>query len=333
MVDFNAIKYNAMQFKGKIGNAKLCAVIKNDAYGHGLLKTAKTLVGVADFFAVATVSEAQKVAELGVPTLILLPLDKRDTEKAVSSGFVLTVDGFSTLETVSQVAQKLGKTVHVHVKIDTGMHRFGFMPNELPMLCQRLKNCKNVSVEGIFSHFSRADCDVNFTKGQFDCFCNASALVERELGKKLIRHVANTSAISLDNRYALDMVRVGLGLYGYGKTGLIPAKEVKSKIVAVRKVDKNQSLGYGVGEKFNHDAFVAVVQIGYANGLPRVLSDKMTFFVNGRPCKQVGKVCMSCCMIEVDQSVKTGDTVTILGKNCNPSNDDVIIYELLCSLR
>ncbi len=332
MINYNAIANNAQFFKEKSGKAKLCAVLKNNAYGHDIEKTAKILCNIADCFAVGNVDEADKIKPFGKPILILLPLFDQDIIRAVLGGYVITVDSFETLERVHKVAKQLSVTALVHLKIDTGMHRLGFLPDMLEEVCKQLKSMSFVQVDGIFSHFCRADCDPSFTQKQFDLFCESCIQVEKLLNKTLIKHIANTAGIMLDCSYSLDMVRIGIGLYGYGAKGLLPAKEIKAKVVAIRKVDKNDSLGYGFSGKVNSNCLVAVVNIGYADGLARCLSNKICFLINGKRYRQIGAICMAMCMLQVDDTVKTGDEVVVLGSNNFIATDDVIIYELLCNL-
>ena len=329
VIDYNAIKRNAQYFRKLIAPSKLCAVLKNNAYGHGLIHVARQIVELVDCFAVGNVDEAEQIQFLNKEVLILLPQCLRATEQAVKADFILTLDSFETLERIEKAAHEVGKTARVHIKIDSGMSRLGFNFQQLDNLSAALQNSA-ISVEGIFSHFygaSISECD-----GQLEYFNRCCERLLRGLKGHFIRHIANSGAALLSEKYHLDMVRVGLGLYGYGDEKLLPAKKVCADVIAVRGVPAGSVAGYGAIFKCLTDSKIAVLNVGYANGLPRSLVGAQ-ISINGHTCPFVA-ICMAMSLVDVTGlEVKVGDTAVLLGDGVNISNDEVIIYELLCNLR
>ena len=329
VIDYDAIKKNAEYFRRQIGTGKLCAVLKNDAYGHGLTHVARQIVQLVDCFAVGSVAEAEQIQFLNKDVLILLPQNTRDTERAIRLGFILTLDSFETLERIDKIAHGVGKIARVHLKIDSGMSRLGFNISQLDELLTSLKDTK-ISVEGVFSHFY-GDGEIECDK-QFEYFKKCLALLQNAFDKPLIHHIANTGATLLSTKYHLDMVRVGLGLFGYGSVELLPAKKVNATVIAVKEVASGSVAGYGAKYKCEVDSRIAVINVGYANGLPRCLRG-CKIAIDGQSCSVVG-ICMAMTLVDVTGlDVAVGDVAVLLGDGINISNDEVIIYELLCNLR
>lgn len=327
-INYDAIKQNVAFFRRKIGDCKFCAVIKNNAYGHGIVNIARHIAPYVDFWAVGNVDEAEQIEFLRKDVLILLPQNERNTERAIKAGCVLTLDSFDTLGTLKKVTTKLNLTARVHVKIDSGMSRLGFGNSQLKDLLYALQDAK-ISVEGIYSHFygdSMADCDK-----QYMYFVRCCKVIEQKIPQPLIKHIANTSATLLSAKYHMDMVRVGLGLYGYGNDNLIPAKSVFADVVAVKQVAKGSVVGYGAKYRCNRATKIAVLNVGYARGLPRMLVGAQIRI--GDKLFPIVAICMAMTLVDVGrEQISVGDVATLLSRNVNISNDDVIIYELLCKL-
>ena len=325
-INYDAIVKNALYFKSILGKTKLCAVVKCDAYGHGIERVASCLCDVVDCFAVNDVTEALKVEKYGKDVLILMPQNPRECKIAVEHDFLLTLDSFDTLEILSHC--KKG-TVRVHIKIDSGMSRLGFKKEQLPLLLKELEN-KNIIVEGIFSHFYGEN--EFFCQEQLNYFAKCSKIVSRKFGN-ITKHIANTSGAMLSSKYHLDMARVGLGLYGYGAPDLQVAKTVTAKVVAKKKLPKGSVVGYGATYTCDKDIDVAVIDIGYAKGYVRSLREPIVKIGNVF-ASVIGNICMSMCMVDVTGiPVSIGDEVVVLGEGVNPSTDNTIIYQLLCNLR
>ncbi len=325
-VNYHAIIKNAQYFRQVLGNSNLCAVVKCDAYGHGLERVASCLCDIVDCFAVNDVLEGQKIARYSRDVLILLPQDFRNTKIAIENGFVLTLDSFDTLKILQQFSKDF---VRVHIKIDSGMSRLGFRLEDLASLLHSLDG-KNIIVEGIFSHFY--DEKQNLCQEQLNYFEKCSKIVSRKFGN-ITKHIANTGGVMLDKAFHLDMARVGLGLYGYGASNLSVAKTVTAKVIAKKKLPRGSIIGYGATYTCNCDTDVAVIDIGYAKGYVRSLREP-TVKIGNNFAKVIGNICMSMSMVDVTNiPVSVGDEIVVLGEGVNPSTDDAIIYQLLCNLR
>lgn len=328
-IDYDAIIKNALFFKCILGKSKLCAVLKNDAYGHGIVRTASALREIADCFAVGSLCEAEKIAEFG-DVLILLPITAQEVPVAVRRNFVLTVDSFDTLNILLNNLPK-GRKARVHIKINSGMNRLGFTYCQLPQLLDILKNNSDLRVEGVFSHFfgnSASDCD-----RQLEIFDKCCKLIENSVSNSLTFHIANTAGVLLNTKYHLDMARVGLGLYGYGAEGLVPAKTVTAHVIATRSVSAGETVGYDAAYTFPCDTRIAVINCGYAHGFMRALTNAEVK-INGHICNVVGNVCMAMLTADIGNlPVKVGDEAVLLGEGINNANNNVIVYELLCNLR
>ena len=328
-IDYNAIEKNTLFFKHLVGESKLCAVLKNDAYGHGLIHVARHIAELVDCFGVGSVDEAEKLVFLRKDILVLLPQNERNTERAIKANCILTVDSFVTFDIVNKVARNLNTTARVHIKIDSGMCRLGFQYFEIAKLLQALRN-SSVEVKGIFSHFygdTETECD-----RQLQQFQKCYKLFEQGYGNQVIKHISNSGATLLSDKYHLDMVRVGLGLYGYGNENLLPAKSVFTNVIAVKKVPAGSVVGYGAKYTCSCDTQVAVLNVGYATGLPRTLiGGKIKI---GKDYYPIVAICMAMALVDVGNAqIDVGQTATLLSADVNISNDQVIIYELLCNLK
>lgn len=325
-INYDAVIKNAQYFKQVLGKSKLCAVVKCDAYGHGIERVASCLCDIVDCFAVNDVFEAQKIARYGKDVLILLPQNTRNTKIAIENGYILTLDSFDTLKILSQFTNNV---VRVHIKIDSGMSRLGFQLEDMTKLLQLLEG-ENIIVEGIFSHFY---CEEqNFCQEQLNYFEKCGKIVSRKFGN-IVKHIANTGGVMLGKAFHLDMARVGLGLYGYGASNLSVAKTVVANVIAKKKLPKGSIVGYGATYTCNCDTDVAVIDIGYAKGYVRCLHNPVVKIGNNF-AKVIGNICMSMSMVDVTGlPVSVGDQVVVLGEGVNPSTDNAIIYQLLCNLR
>lgn len=325
-INLHAIVQNALALKKRVG-VPLVAVVKNDAYGHGLVRVANVLRDVVDSFAVATVDEALKIADFDVKIMILLPcLNEAELAVASKRGFVVTLSDFPSLS----LAERCGLPLVVQIKVDSGMSRLGFSPKQLPAAVGRIAANKNFDVRGVFSHFwgaDKIDCDKQLAE-----FLPCADYVEQAVGHGVTKHMANTNAALLDEKYRLDAVRVGIGLYGYGADFLTPAKTVTAKVIASRHVAEGCSVGYDAVFCPTVDTNLAVLNVGYAQGLPRVLVGQ-NIVVSGHAARIVA-VCMGMTICDTgDFRSAVGNEAILLGNGVNPSNCDTIVYELLCNLR
>lgn len=325
-INYDAIVKNAKYFKGILGRSKLCAVVKCDAYGHGIERVVSCLCDIVDCFAVNDLLEALKIEKYGKDVLILMPQSLKESKIAIEHDFILTLDSFETLSVLSKCGNLCPR---VHIKVDSGMSRLGFQKQDLPHLLHQLEG-KNIAVEGIFSHFY-GENDF-FCQEQLNYFAKCSKIVSRKFGN-ITKHIANTNGVLLSNKYHLDMARVGLGLYGYGAPNLTVAKTVTAKVIAKKHLKKGSVVSYGATFRCARDTDVAIVDIGYSKGYCRGL--KLPIVKVGKYfARVIGNICMSMSIVDVTNiPVNVGDEVIILGEDVNPSNKDVIIYQLLCNLR
>ncbi len=327
-IDFDALTKNTLFFRKLIGDKKLFAVLKNNAYGHGLVRVASQIAQLVDGFAVGSVLEAEELKFLQKDVLILLPLSARDTENAVKDDFILTVESFETLKRVNNAAQKLRKRARVHIKIDSGMSRLGFRYCQMEQLIEAIQQ-SYLLVEGFFSHFYGDTIETCDTQLRYFDKCRS---IFSQFYPNVTCHIANTAAALLSEKYHLDGVRIGLGLYGYGYPQLLPVKKVYADVIATRQVDEGSVVGYGAKYVCDRQTNLAVLNVGYANGLPRVL-------VGGRiklnnEFFPIAAICMAMTIVDVgNKIVSVGDVATLVGDGVNLSDDRVIIYELLCNLK
>ena len=325
-IDYDVIARNATEIR-KLSGVPLIAVVKSNAYGHGLAETARSLCGIADYFAVSDVSEALNVCSLNTPTMILLPcLTISELHAASTSDFWVTVCDERSLALAAQSNLPL----NLQIKIDSGMSRLGFSLEQLAQVLPTILSRKTLNVCGIFSHFrgtSRLEC-----AEQYDEFARAGELAEHALNKRLLKHIAATYAALNYPEFRLDSVRVGLGLYGYGADFLQPAKTVSAKIIATRKVAAGQPVGYDGVFRPQRNTNLAVIDVGYAKGLSRALVGG-NILVGGKSAT-IRAVCMGMTICDTgERSATVGEEVVLLGKGVNPSNCNTIVYELLCNLR
>lgn len=317
-------------------STKLLVVIKADGYGHGYKQVAKVAVdNGADFFGVASADEAMQLRRSGfdTPILILGPVDDDEFVHVVDLDISITVFNIEIARRISSIASALGKKARLHIKIDTGMSRIGYMAasdnhNAIIDEILTISNFPNISIDGIFTHFSKADdTESDFTQIQFERFLNiCDELAQRGLNIP-IRHCCNSGGIVNYPQYHLDMVRSGIITYGYypseqtnnGKLDLIPAMQLKSKITDVKRVGAGTDVSYGGTYTTDKPIEIATFGIGYADGYFRSLSNKAEVIVGNRKAKVIGRVCMDQTMADVTEikNIKIGDEVILFGTDGN----------------
>lgn len=329
-VDLDALAHNMREVKRLAAkNALVTAVIKADGYGHGAKKIAQTLLdNGADRFAIAVLDEGIELRRAGfkVPMLILGFTDGERSEEIVANELEQAVYSWDLAEALSKEAVRQGKTVKVHIKVDTGMGRIGLKPNsDSVQLVKRISQLPNLAIEGIFTHFAVADAvDKAYTEGQYEKFnwiCNE---LEKENVKINVRHCGNSATIIDLPDMHMDMVRAGIVLYGLkpsdevmlDKLELKQVMSLKVRITHVKEIEAGQSVSYGRKFIADRKTVVASLPIGYADGYTRMLSGKAEALVKGRRVPVVGRICMDQCMIDVTgiEDVKVGDEVVLFGK-------------------
>ena len=320
---------------------KLCLVVKADAYGLGAAQLAPALESDADFFATATATEALQLRKCGItkPILILGFTGREDWPELVRSGVRITVYRRAYAEELSRMMVRLGETALIHLKLDTGMNRLGFEPNEEDAdELLKIAALPGLKVEGLFSHFARADeRDLSAARTQYERFCwMKQTLKARGLAPEIC-HIANSAAAMVFPEAAEDMVRLGIAAYGLVPSSemdipvkLEPVAEWKSGVVMVKDLLPGEAVSYG--GKFTAKRFMrlATVPVGYADGYTRRLSGKSRVLIRGQYAPVCGTICMDQMMVDVTDipGVATGDEVTLIGRD----GDKEITLEELASL-
>lgn len=356
-VNLDAIKYNFKNIREITDEkAKIMAIVKADAYGHGYLAVCAVLAkSGADCFGVATVEEALSLREHGFlqDILVLSPIPEEDIEKAVLSNITLTVFTFSYAELISKVAKKNNVSAKVHIKLDTGMSRIGYVVSDgdnTDIISEILEISKlpNIVAEGIFSHFSTSDeAEEDYTRLQFKRFMGVCNELEEKGLTIPIKHIANSGAIMMYPEYHLDMVRAGIILYGLypsdevdkERLSLIPAMTLKAKITYIKDLEKDRGISYGKEYITDKVRKIATVPIGYADGYVRSYAHGGEMTVNGQKVKIVGRICMDQCMIDITNvhNISIGDEV-ILFSDREITADSLakiggtINYEVICMI-
>ena len=327
---------------------KLLVLVKANAYGHGAVQFASLMEEAgADYLAVAYPVEGIELRQSGIKSPIMVLTAGTDSfEQIVNYGLEPGIPNMYSLKELCKVLEKRGMNdFPVHIKLDTGMHRLGFMTEELDELMDFMKECKTVRIKSVYSHLAASDdpsCD-DFTLDQIALFQkNADALSE-SLGYKPMYHILNSAGIERFTQYQFDMVRLGIGIYGVsaipGKK-LAPVASFKCKVLQVKTLrPEDGTIGYGRHGKIAPEGTViATIPVGYADGVDRHLSRGIgSFMVNGHKVPTIGNICMDMCMLDVTGlDVKVGDTVTIFGED--PTITDLaqilgtIPYEILTSV-
>ena len=353
-VDLGAIEHNVRQFKKLLDPKTLfMAVVKADAYGHGAVEVAMSAqVAGANRFGVATVNEARELRAGGIlaPIHILSEPPLETIPQILKDDIIPTVTNKFFLIELSRQALSLDKTVQVHLKFNTGMNRIGFDPDEVISIFEFAKALSNLEIEGIFTHFATADVEGDWdAKNQLSRFKDLVADLRVSGYAPPLVHAANTAATVLLPESHFDMVRVGIGLYGLdasrdvgAKIELAPAMSVHARASFVHSVAMGEGVSYGLEWHAYKNSQIVVLPLGYADGVPRLASNKMEVLHKGLRYAQVGRVCMDQLMVEVPSSldVKVGDEFILVGESEGErialeelaSAAQTINYELACAL-
>ena len=340
---------NYRYFRSKLeASTRLLVLVKANAYGHGSVQFASLMEKAgADYLAVAYPIEGIELRQAGIKSPVMVLTAGTDSfEQIVNYGLEPGIPNMYSLRILCDVLEKRGMTgFPIHVKLDTGMHRLGFMSEELPELMEFLKTCQTVRVKSVYSHLAAADdpsCD-DFTVEQVELFRRNADMLTESLGYRPLYHILNSAGIERFPQYQFDMVRLGIGIYGVSAipgNRLCPVASFKCKILQVKPLKPSDgTIGYGRRGKIAEDGTViATIPVGYADGVDRHLSSgKGRFVVNGHSVPTIGNICMDMCMLDVTGTdAKVGDTVTIFGED--PTITELaevlgtIPYEILTSV-
>lgn len=310
-------------------NTGALAVVKADGYGHGDVAVAKAVAQKVMGYAVATLDEAVNLRENGVkkPILVLGYVDPYEFDILVSYEITATVFDVETAQLLADAARVQKKQAHCHIKVDTGMRRIGLEPDENGIaIVKQITALKELSADGIFTHFAASDeTDKTSAEHQFKLFTDFTGRLEKEGIHFTYRHCANSAAVIDMPQVDLDMVRLGIAMYGMypsdevkkEKVELFPALDLKSHITMVKEIPAGEKVSYGGTFTTTRTTKLATVSVGYGDGYPRALSSKGYVLVRGQKAPIVGRVCMDQMMVDVTdiENVTRADIVTLIGKD------------------
>ena len=339
-VNLESIAKNTRKLKKIVGDVELMAVVKADAYGHGFEAVSRIcLKNGATWLGVATIDEAIKLRDKGFlePILVFSGLLPKNLEICEKYNIDVTIQDRFFFRNYKISGIKLLKGLNIHLKIDTGMHRLGILPREIPEFLEESKKFREFSIRGIWTHFPEAGNEnKSFTNNQIRLFNKCIKKSESILKKNIkYKHSANSAAILNHKNSYYNMVRPGLGIYGYydeqhlsKKAVLLPAMRLLSKIVAIRNIDKGESISYGRTYTAKKTMKIATVPIGYADGYNRLNSNCGYVLLRGNRTKVVGRVCMDQIMIDVSdfKDLQHGEEIVLLGRQ---GSEEISIYEMM----
>ena len=359
-ISLDAVTHNFKEIKSKIsGKSKICCVIKADGYGHGAVELAHIYQKLgADFFAVSNIDEGIEIRKSGcrLPIVILGYTPVNDVNRLYDYNISQAVFSLEYAKALSTECEKNDCQCKIHIKVDTGMSRIGFMCQEFPRdnysieeICEAC-SLPSLKLEGLFTHFcvsDEAQEGREFTNKQYENFRYVKSELEKCGLDIEIAHCSNSGAIADYSETYCDMVRAGIILYGLspskklaGKLDLIPAMTLKTSIAYVKKLKAGASISYGRTFIAEKDMKIATVPIGYADGYIRQNAENGYMLVNGKKAKIVGRICMDQTMLDVTdiEDVNTGDEVIVFGSGENGAptadslaeNTDTINYEVVC---
>lgn len=344
-INIQNLKYNLNEIEKIVSKEKIIAVLKADAYGHGMLKICKALVKMGlENFAVATVEEALKIKKINenLNVLILGPIENETMNIAIENDILFTITDIEEIEYL----EKNGKKVNVFLKIDTGMGRVGIQEGIIKTVIEKIKESSFVNVLGVFSHLSSSDTDDEYTNFQEENFERLSQKIIKEIPTIKYRHLLNSFGSLKFHNSLYDFIRVGIILYG-GVTkeetipyNFKPLMSLFAKISYIKTLYEDSYINYGNTYKAKKGDTLATISIGYADGVRRDLSNKGYVYYKGHKCKIVGRVCMDQLVILLPKMLvndaKKGDVVEIFGENINVVEVaeicNTISYEILCGI-
>lgn len=355
-INLDAIAYNIRKIREITNkNSQIMAVVKADAYGHGAVEVSKVaLYNGADALAVAITDEGIQIREnnIKVPILVLGYTPEMQLEDCVKYDLIQTVYNVEMAENISKVAKRLNKIAKIHIKVETGMGRLGFLPSEEAYDdIIKISQMENIKIDGAFTHFATADSkDKSFTYEQAELFKNFISELEKRGIDIPIKHCANSASIMDLPELCFNMVRAGIILYGMypsdevkkEKLDIKPVMSLKTQISYIKEEPCGVSIGYGRTFFTKRNSKVATVPVGYADGYSRALSNKGRVLVRGKYAPIVGRICMDQFMIDITDipEASIGDEVVLIGEqggNMVSAEEiakliDTINYEVVCMI-
>ena len=355
-IDLAALRHNFRQVAELVGNAvEILAVVKADAYGHGLVPAAQAFAQAgAAVFGVAELEEGIRLRQAGIngQIVVMLGVDRHGTADAVTHALTPVVYDLGMAQSLSQAAVKAGRCMGVQVKVDVGMSRLGVLPRDFPSFMASLAALPNLYVAGVLSHFPKSDVEGDrATESQSTAFATLLDALPGSPGQGAFRHIANSATLLRYPSLRCDMVRSGISLYGcypadwLGRNfplALRPAMRFTSQVIQIKEVPVGQGISYGHAYVTDRPTRLAILPVGYDNGYLRRLAGKAEVLLGGQRAPIRGMICMNACMADITDipSVKQGDEAVLLG--CQGSEEisadevarwsETINYEILCLL-
>ncbi|HKI79792.1 MAG TPA: alanine racemase [Ignavibacteriaceae bacterium] len=330
-VHLGKLKDNFHSIKKQVGKSKIMAVLKANAYGHGLIRIAQLMQEIrADYLGVAVVEEGILLREYGIkiPILVMGGVWGNQVPLFLKNELTITASSIEKINQINETAIKLNIKAKVHIKIDTGMERIGIHYYNAEKLLEASLKCKNVIVEGIYSHFANADSkDLTHTKLQFERFSEVLSFYDKKSLPFPIRHISNSGGILQMPEANLDMVRPGILLYGVYPSLKIPkivivnpALNWKSLVIYFKVITPNHPVGYGLTWKTDKQVRAVTIPVGYGDGYFRNLSNKSEVIIRGKRYPVIGIISMDQLVVNIDNdSAYNGDEVILLGSDGNIS--------------
>ena len=350
IINLNAVVHNLKEYRKLLApSVKVMGMVKAFSYGSGSHEIAAVLeYNNVDYVAVAYTDEGVALRKGGIALpIMVMNVEPSSFDALIHYDLEPEIFSFSILELFTTYLQHQGMSDYpVHLKIDTGMHRLGFSVNDIPLLCERLRKNNLLEVKTIFTHLVASEDSVqdDFTRRQLDSFSDVCSQIEKVLGYQVLKHAANTSGISRHKIAHLDMVRLGIGLYGIDNNlqmqrKLQPVTELKTTISQIKKVDKGDSVGYGRLAIMSRQGVIATVRLGYADGYPRSLGRGVgKMYINGNMVPTIGNICMDMTMLDITgiNDITEGDEVEVFGEHVSLASTakwaDTIPYEIMTGI-
>jgi alanine racemase len=352
-VDLGAVARNVRRLRDAAAPAVVCAVVKADGYGHGAARVARAAVDAgAEWLAVAHVPEGEALRAEGIsaPILVLSEPEPAAMERVAASDLRVTLYSHAGIEAASAAAEAIGSTVHVHLKVDTGMRRVGADPVDAVARAKEVVASPGLELEGVWTHLAVADEPQHpFTSEQLRRYRDVLDELAAAGVEPPVRHAANSAGAIAHPEARFDLVRCGIAVYGIdpspalaGRIGLEPAMTLRSAVSFVKRVGQGEGVSYGLRHIFERDTTLATVPIGYADGVRRRLSTAGgEVLIGGRRRAIVGNVTMDQLMVDCgDDAVAVGDEVVLIGRQGDEEvtaaewadRVDTIAYEIVCGI-
>lgn len=345
-INQKALLHNLRQFKKRVGEGtKIMAVVKANAYGHGIREVARIVAPKTDWLGVNSLEEGIILRQMKIqlPILILGSILPSSIREAIKNDLSFVVFNFQTAKGVRREAKKLSQKAKVHLKVETGTNRLGVTGKELVQLAKFCSQQKEIFLEGIYTHYANIEdtLDPDFAQGQLQKFKEAVQSIENEEIEIPIKHTACSAAALLFESTYFDLIRLGIGLYGLWpsretkisalekeiKIELKPALTWKTRIAQVKEIKKGETVGYGRTFTTNRKTKIAILPVGYWDGYDRKLSNQGRVLIRGKTAPVVGRVCMNMMMVDITDipKVKMEDEVVLLGKQ---GREEIAVEEL-----